>query len=707
MKNCIYALLLTSVLAVNDLCADEIEEVIVTSSLIDQTLSELENPLHVISGDDISNGATQSLGESLDNLLGVSSTDYGSGVGQPIIRGMSGSRVRILNNGMVVRDVSGLGSDHINDIDMNNIQQVEVVIGPSSLLYSNGSIGGIINIVDNTIARNDFLESELRLGLEGQSVNNGNAHHISFQNNIAGLNLSFAYKNSQFDNFDVPIGAILHDEEIHEGGLGEAEEAHEEDVDYLANSDYETSSRRLGVSKAGDWGYFGLSINYIESLYGIPFHGEVYERESEDDEEHEGERIFSTTDSDVFNLEGSYVLKNRWIQKINYHFRSSDYSLTEQHAEDEEAHKGEFLEDKHHEIGPTLFKNDAMEYGAIVDLTNDAIAQKVAFNFAEENIFVMGAEASMNPAENEEFTLGYYLSNDFEMFHFDLGLRHDRIRRKGSVNHEGENPEDVEYSDRNIDNTSFAMSFNRDVDDSLEVNLGISSLERAPSSVALFMNGPHLATRRFEVGNANLGSERSNNIDLTFDYEKNGLFGAITFFKYDVDRYIYLQDQSEENQDEHHAGLALAKYVQQDAQLDGYELEFGKVIALARGSLSFSFGRDSVTGEFKTGNKIPRMVPARNIYSISYFESDFEIKLDLKDVEKQEDVGLNETPTGGYRMLDLKLSRAINFDATTELSISLFATNLFDEIARNHTSFVKDDVPLPGTNYGMNFNLIF
>ena len=173
MKNCIYALLLMSVLAVNDLCADEIEEVIVTSSLIDQTLSELENPLHVISGDDISNGATQSLGESLDNLLGVSSTDYGSGVGQPIIRGMSGSRVRILNNGMVVRDVSGLGSDHINDIDMNNIQQVEVVIGPSSLLYSNGSIGGIINIVDNTIARNDFLESELRLGLEGQSVNNG------------------------------------------------------------------------------------------------------------------------------------------------------------------------------------------------------------------------------------------------------------------------------------------------------------------------------------------------------------------------------------------------------------------------------------------------------------------------------------------------------------------------------------------------------
>ncbi len=701
MKNCIYALVVMSVLAVNDLCADEIEEVIVTSSLIDQTLSELENPLHVISGDDISNGATQSLGESLDNLLGVSSTDYGSGVGQPIIRGMSGSRVRILSNGMVVRDVSGLGSDHINDIDMNNIQQVEVVIGPSSLLYSNGSIGGIINIVDNTIARNDFSESELRLGLEGQSVNNGNAHDISLQNNIGGLNLSFAYKDSQFDNFDVPIGAILHDEEIHEGGRGEAEEAHEEDVDYLSNSDYETSSRRLGVSKAGDWGYFGLSINYIESLYGIPFHGEEHE------EEHGGERIFSTTDSDVFNLEGSYVLKNRWIQKISYRLRSSDYSLTEQHVYSEEAHEGEFLEDEDHEVGPTLFKNDAKEYGAIVDLTNDVIAQKVAFNFAKENIFVMGAEASMNPAENEEFTLGYYLSNDVGIFHFDLGLRHDRLRRKGSVNHRADDHEEVEYSDRDINNTSFAMSFTSNINDSFKVNLGISSLERSPSSVALYMNGPHLATRRFEVGNVNLGTERSNNIDLTFAYEKSGLFGAITFFKYDVGRYIYLQDQTEENYDEHYAGLALANYLQQDAQLDGYELELGKVIELARGDVSFSFGRDSVTGEFKTGNKIPRMVPSRNIYSISYFESDIEIKLDLKVVEKQEDVGVNETSTGGYKMLDFKLRKTINFNVTNELNISFFATNLLDEIARNHTSFVKDDVPLPGTNYGVNFNLIF
>ena len=115
----IYAPVVLSVLlSVNAIAiANEIEEVIVTSSLIDQTLNDIENPLHVVSGEDISTNASQSLGESLDNLLGVSSTDYGSGVGQPIIRGMSGNRVKILNNGMVVRDVAGIGADHVNDVE--------------------------------------------------------------------------------------------------------------------------------------------------------------------------------------------------------------------------------------------------------------------------------------------------------------------------------------------------------------------------------------------------------------------------------------------------------------------------------------------------------------------------------------------------------------------------------------------------------------
>ncbi|MDG2061763.1 MAG: TonB-dependent receptor [SAR86 cluster bacterium] len=703
MKNLKYALLVISALITKSIFADEIEEVLVTSSFIDQKLNEIENPLHVVKGEEISQ-SIQSLGESLDNLLGVASTDYGPGVGQPIIRGMSGNRVKVLNNGMVVRDVSGLGADHINDVDLNNIQQVEVVRGPSSLLYSKGTIGGIVNLVDNTIARKDFLSSDLRIGLEGQSVNDGNSQNFSYQNNLGGLNISLAYKDSQFGNFDVPHGAILH-----------TEDEHEEDLGYLSNSDYESTPKRFGISKTGDWGYIGVSFNNIESLYGIPFHGEEHEEHEEhvehegeeghEEEEYEEERIFSTTNSDVFNLEGSYIFNNSSLKQVDYYFRDSDYSLTEQHAEGEEEH----------EEGPTLFKNNAKEYGAIFDLTNDSFSQKVVINFVKEDILIIGAEAYMNPSNNEEKTFGYYISKKLDLFHLDLGIRHDKLSRKGSVSHKEDNEEEgheMEYFNRDINNTSFALSFGKDINDFLDINLGMSIVERAPSAVELFMNGPHLTTGRFEIGNTNLESEESNNIDLTFNYENNGIFGSLTFFKNDVDNYIYLLDETEEDQeehheDEHHEDLILANYLQKNAEFDGYEFEFGVVLPLAEGELSLSFGRDSVSGKFDDSNNIPRIVPARNIYSVSYSENDLELKLALKDVDKQEDVGLNETSTEGYEMLDLKLSKGFSLSAGTKLDLIIFGNNLLDEVARNHTSFVKNEVPLAGRNYGVRFNLNF
>ena len=99
--------LLTSSMFSNSVSAQDVEEIVVTSALIDTT--EITNPLYVIDGYEIVNDATTNLGDAIDGYLGISMADYGSAVGQPIIRGMSGPRVKILKNGMVNRDVSGLG----------------------------------------------------------------------------------------------------------------------------------------------------------------------------------------------------------------------------------------------------------------------------------------------------------------------------------------------------------------------------------------------------------------------------------------------------------------------------------------------------------------------------------------------------------------------------------------------------------------------
>ena len=701
----------------------DLEEVVVTSSFVNTT--EVLNPIYVIDGDDFIGGATSSLGEAIDSYLGVSIADYGAAVGQPIIRGMSGPRVKILKNGMVNRDVSGLGVDHLNDVDLNDIEQIEIVMGPSSLLYANGTNGGIINVVDDTISAINYELPEFKVGYETQSVNDGSAESFNFRNNIGGFNVNFGYKNIDFDNYDVPHGALLHEEEGHDDH--DEEEHHDEDMGFINNSDYAVEATKFGISKVADWGYIGFSIDNLESVYGIPFHGDEHEGEDEE-EEHEDERIFSTTDSESFTIKGSYNVDGNLVNKVDFTYRDSDYVLTEAH-EEEEGHDHDEDEEEH---APTMFMNEAVEYGAIFDISNDNADQKVVINIVDEDNSIVGEEAFMNPANNEEFTIGYYISKDLDLFNVDLGMRIDQIDRSGSVTDEDHGDVD-NYS---IDDTtnSFAVSIGRNLSDNLDISLGYASVERLPSVIELFMNGPHNATGRFEVGDPTLQSETSSNFDITLNYEKDGFYAYASFYVTDIDNYIALIDEEDdhndhddhddhdEDEDEHHdddedhgddhddhdhGNLIHANYMQEDAEFNGYEFEIGRTFDLGMGELKASFGRDVVNAEFSDGHFVPRINPARNIYSLSYKQNDVVFKLNFKDVDKQRDIGEGETVTKGYRMLDTRITKTFNLRDNNELRVSIFGNNLLDEVARNHSSWVKNEVPLPGKNIGVKFNLTF
>ena len=686
---------------------EEVEEVIVTSSLVDAT--EITNPLYVIDGETINNSLTTSLGDAIDDYLGISMADYGAAVGQPIIRGMSGPRVKILKNGMVNRDVSGLGVDHLNDVDLHDLEQIEIVKGPSSLLYANGTIGGIINVVDDCITNMDFEMPEFKVGYETQSVSDGSSQYFNYKNNFNGFNVNFGYKETDFGNYDIPNGAIAHEDE--HGDDHDEHEMHEVDLGYVNNSDLYVEATKFGISKTGDWGYFGISVDNLESVYGIPFHGDEH-----GDEEHGDERIFSTTDSESTTIKGSYNLNGKLINKIDYSLRDTSYTLTEAH--DEEGHDDHGDEDHgdEEEHAPTVFKNDALEYGVTFDISNDLATRKIVLNFVDEDNSIVGEEAFMNPANSEEFTIGYYLGKEIGDYNLDLGIRLDQIDRSGSVTDEDHG--DVDYYSIDDSTSSFAMSVGRDLNEKLSVNLGYASVERLPSVIELFMNGPHMATGRFEVGDPNLSSETSNNLDITFNYQNGEYYGYASFYITDVDNYIALIDEDEDHDDhgdenhgdddhgdEHdHGNLIHANYMQEDAEFDGYEIEFGRTFAVGSGELDLSFGRDVVNAEFSDGHYVPRMNPARNIYSLSYKQDDLLFNLSLKDVEKQNDVGEGETVTDGYQMLNSRLTKTYKMSNDRYLKVTLFGNNLLDEVARNHSSFVKNEVPLPGRNYGLKFN---
>ena len=676
MKKITYLIAIISAMTINLAFADDMEDVVVSASILGSS-SEIDNPVHLILEEDFNKFGTHSLGESIDTLLGVSNTDFGSIVGQPVIRGLSGARIKVLENGLVNRDVSGIGADHPIDIDMNNIQQVEIVRGASSLLYSNGALGGIVNVVDNTITKEDFSEQEIKLGLEHNSVNDGKVHNINFSDNLQGVNLTFAYKHANFNNFEIPDEAV-----IHEPGHDE------EEKDHLENSDAKTAAFKTGVSIVEDWGYFGVSFKNIENVYGIPFHGEHDDDDAgatngaaaHDDEE----RIESSTDSDTTNLKGSYKIASDFINQIDYFYSDTDYKLVEAHIGGE--HDGE----------KTTFLNDAQEFGGILDLSSDALTQKVVIRSMEEDTSILGEEAFMENVESEETSFGYYLSKEFTNFDLDFGIRRDEVNRKSKVG-------STAY-DKDFDSTSYVLGFGFDLSSTTDLSLSIGSVERAPSSVEMFMNGEHAAVQRNERGNPNMQAEEAQNIDLGLSFDNDVIYGSINFYQNEVDNYIYRKDSGVAGTGE--MKLEIANFVQKDAELDGYEIQVGKDFNFLNGNLGVTIGRDSVNGTFTDGSNIPRMVPARDIYTLSYTEDNLSVDIDLTEVNAQPDFGSDgDSFTAGFELLDLSISRSFPVEGVEDFKVMLFANNLLDEIARNHSSTVKNEVPLPGKNLGIGFRV--
>jgi iron complex outermembrane receptor protein len=399
--------------------------------------------------------------------------------------------------------------------------------------------------------------------------------------------------------------------------------------------------------------------------------------------------------------------------------------LSEAHVEEEEAHGDEEHEDEHGHGAPTIFTNEAQEYGAIFDISTDTFTQKIALEFVSEDVAITGAEAFMNPASTDEVTLGYYASREFGGFVFDFGIRNDWVDRKGSVSedhhdeehgddHDEEHGDDhdeehadeeaeLQYFDTEESVTSYGLQISRAMSDQFSATLNLASVERAPAAVELFMNGPHLAVGRYEEGNPNLQTEESKSAELSLNYSSETFFGSFSVYTNDIDNYIYLLDDPDEMRE----GFISANYLQQDAEFTGYEFEIGGVFPIASGDLTLSYGLDSVSADFANNTNVPRISPDRSIYTAAFSRGRLGASITLKEIEAQSDTAFNEEMTAGYTMLNMNVTNVFALTNDIDLTVSVFGRNLMDEIARNHSSFVKEEVPLPGRSYGLKFYATF
>lgn len=700
------------------------ETIVIRANPLNKTALESTQPVNIISGDELKQKHSQTLGETLALEPGINNTHYTAGAGSPIIRGLDGPRVKVTQNGLDSGDVSRGSPDHAVTTETSSAEQIEVLRGPATLLYGSGAIGGVINVVDGRIPAEPVYGLSGNANLRGATVND--QKEASY--NITAGNGSWAfYADAHYrraDDFETPT--FLNDE-------GEV-------VDVVENSFADSDGASLGTSYHGDWGYFGVSYEALNMQYGIPGHahedhGHEEEEEHEDEhgaleehdehDEHEGEALpFADLEQQRWQFAGQFNAPLQGFEALEFRAGLTDY----QHSEVE----GDIL--------GTQFKNQQKELRVIAKhepLGGWSGALGYQWDISDKQAF--GAEAFTPDTSRRSQGVFWLVEQEFGDHHVDLGARYERTTLAS---------DDVRLDTFNSVSASAGYLYHFDKFSSVSVNL--SHAERAPSATEVFANGEHFATRTYELGTFYelhaedngeyhieeaghaLNTETSNNIDVGFHYENEQLHAELNVFYNRVDDFIYErftgissnllhtdegheeaheeghEEGHEEPHDEHdhgaEEGLQVVQFAQTDAELYGYELDLSYRIDDQWSLHGFS---DYTRAKQRGGDDLPR-IPAQRIgIEARYQAQQWDAALGYTRYLEQDRIATNETVTPAFGLLDARLNYYPQWLAQYGATVYLKGENLTNQLGLVHSSFLKDDVPMAGRNLQLGVSINF
>jgi iron complex outermembrane receptor protein len=651
------------------------EAVVVTARAGARSLNELSQPVSVLAGEDLRVRDQATLGETLAEQPGVSSTGFAPGASRPVIRGLGGDRIRILEDGIGSFDVSDTSPDHAASFDPLSIEQAEVVRGPATLLYGSSAVGGVVNVLGEAIPTTggDRLVGG-SLDVFGGSVADywGGRGALKAGKGPFVLHADFLKRKS--DDYDIPgfaeSEALRAQEEE-----GEEGEEHEEAFGTLANSAVDSEGASVGASLVGHRGFLGASFTGFDTLFGIPGGGHAHGEEEHEGEEHEGEHehgeeaaIRSDLRQRRFDVHGELVEPFGGFRAAKLRFGVADYEHQELEGE---------------AVG-TLFLNDAWEGRLeLVHKPWGKAAGSFGLQILDRELEAIGEEAFIPPTQTNAWALFAYEEIGRGPWKLQLGGRYENQ----TVDAFGEDP-----LSRSFD--GFTASAGTTWTGASGWNLGVTLArsEKLPTAAELFSNGPHVATRAFEIGDPDLEKETSWGLDVSFGKRLGHVTGQVNLFANRFDSFIY-----EEFTGEVEDGLDVIQYTQRDTEFRGVEVQ-GTVDLVHRGErhLDFEGLLDYVRAELRdTGEPLPRIPPFRWGAGLHYRDMRWTGRVELRGAAAQDRIADNELPTEGYTFLNASLAYRF-FLGRTVASLLLRGSNLTDAEGRNHVSFLKDTVPLSG-----------
>lgn len=625
------------------------EEIVVVGVPRQTTADALAQPVSVLGGAALERALAPSLGETLAAELGVSASYFGAAASRPVIRGLAGTRVRTMEDGIDSMDVATISVDHSVSIDPLAAEQIEIFRGPTTLLYGSGAVGGVVNTITRRIpdsAPDDGLDGAIEMRTDSALGERGGALRFDGGGERFAWHVDGASRST--DDYRIP---------------GPISVGSDERPGVLPNSSLDMNSGAVGASWQGDDSFVGAAISTYASDYGSPV----------------DEAVRIDLEQTRLDLRGGWTGVSDAIEAISLRFGANDY----EHVELEDGETGTRFANRGEELRLEVLASPWREW-----------AGSFGLQLQQRRFEAVGEEAFVPPVDTTGIGAFTVQQRDFGRVELLLGGRLEAERRE---------PGDGTQPDVRGSAGSLSGAVTVELADQLRFVSGIAIAERLPVAEELYSFGPHLASGSFEIGDPTLGAETSRHIDVGIRRGEGPGTWGVTAFRTRFDDFIF---QAATGADDPDSGLPILVYAAQDADFHGLEAEYMRVLGEAgNGEIDARVFGDYTIGRLADGSDVPRMPPLRIGARIQFHNERLLAGVEAIRYDDQDRPGALETPTAGYTMLNADVGWSI--DPMHRFHLFAKASNLLDEDARRSTSLVKDVVPLPGRSLALGLRLEF
>jgi len=652
------------------------EQVTVTTSARGgSTALEQFNAVTTLDSFDLTKDMWGNIGEALQNEAGVTKRSFGPAPSRPIIRGFDNDRVLIMSDGTRTGDLSSQSADHNVTIDPANLERIEIVKGPATLLYGSNAVGGVVNAIS---PQDSFRRSQPQ-GLRGQVVFDGGTANAQL-----GGNANFRYGSGRWMTWGGGGARKTGDYDTPEGTI--------------ENSDSELRNGNVGAGYYGEHAFFAAAYGIEDGRFGIPGASEF--REEEESEIEEDDEFFVDNDPrrQYLRLDfGLQELNNAVLDSARVIFQRVDYNHNEIETENGVESIG------------TRFKNDIYLLRAELEQTRTTnLTGRFGIWYKNRDFDTIGAEAlAPRTRQNAFAAFGYeeLTVRDDLTLSFGGRVEHNdydpeqRTIAAGELGH-GDELEPPPVIPRSFTGVSGSFGLRYDLTRSAAVVGNLTSSYRPPALEELYNFGRHIGNLAFEVGNSALENERINGLDLGVKGRTDTLDADLNFFYYDIDNFMFWSFQ-----DEIVDGLRLAEMEQDTARFVGFDAQANFRVARF---LWIKAGFGLVNAKLTDIDEyVPRIPPFHGRLEVEMPWGAFAITPELVWSASQDKLfSVGETPTAGYAVLNVKAQYTLARTHQAHIFV-VNAYNLTNELYRMHTNFIKAFAPEIGRGIKFTYSLRF